>query len=117
MSPQANLLGTGLGVSLARSLSLSHRRSQELRRIYQPITLSAVDEEESSDGDVGEAEEREMEEGRLGSRAEAQLGSSGRGKKVEENVWDAEDEDEIFGLGDDGDDEEEDRRRRERSPS
>lgn len=112
---------------MARELTIAHRRSQELRRLYQPVHLDSVPESDDSDNEEEErstrgdlAADQEMEEGR--GRAEAQLGvgpggevqvAAGRGQKrtarIEENVWD--DQEEIFGLGDD-DEEEGDARRR-----
>ena len=113
---QANLLGSSLGIFIARRLTQYHRRQAEIRRLYQPVHLSTgLDDLPDSDSDDDEGDEligqAEMEEGR--GRAEAQLGldprrGSRRQAKVEDNPWEMDDTDSLFGVGED--DDEEDRR-------
>ncbi|KAI5479521.1 VanZ-like domain protein [Pseudohyphozyma bogoriensis] len=102
----ANILGTTLGISLARTLTIRNRRREELARIYQPLDVTFVEEDSDSDSEDTVARRRtaQMEEGSL-STTEEQLVDSGRkGMRMEENVWD--DRDDVFSLGE----EEEDRR-------
>lgn len=110
---QANLLGSSLGIFLARRLTQHHRRQAEIRRLYQPVQLGSdeLPDSDDSDDDEGEGlmrgEASEMEEGR--GRAEAQLGlearrGSKRQARVEDNPWDMDDGDSLFGVGEDEDD-------------
>ncbi|KAL8283191.1 hypothetical protein RQP46_005969 [Phenoliferia psychrophenolica] len=108
----ANIFGTALGISIARTWTRALAREREVRRLYQPVNLATVDE--LSDSDNSDAEDREMEEG--GARtpdeattpASAKMFDDGSGgglrkmARIEANVWD--ESDEIFGLGDDEDD-------------
>ncbi|KAK4700244.1 hypothetical protein P7C70_g6006, partial [Phenoliferia sp. Uapishka_3] len=115
---QANIFGTALGISLARAWTRAHRRALELRRLYRPVDLAAVDELDSEAEE--DDEDREMEEGRtppLENGAARMFDDQGAGvpgsrkmmAKIEANVWD--ESDEIFGLGDEEEDEAEGRNR------
>ncbi|KAM0756534.1 hypothetical protein T439DRAFT_376709 [Meredithblackwellia eburnea MCA 4105] len=122
----ANLLGTSLGMFVARSWTRAARRAREIRRLYQPVNLDHMDQvsDSSSSEDEGDRDQmennvrREMEEGRRSRNRTAASGEvstntqamdgmvvGGQRKmaKIEANVWD--ESDEIFGLGDDDDEE------------
>lgn len=132
LDPQANLLGSLLGIYLARRLTLHYRQQAEIRRLYQPVHigssgLDSLPDDSDSDDDDDEGlggrggAEAEMEEGR--QRAEGALGLPGadesrRGTKrtarIEDNPWD-DDAQSLFGVGEaDDDDEEEHAGRRSR---
>lgn len=104
--PQANIIGSTLGIFLARSLTLSHRRHVALQRLYQPLDLTALDDSDDGESEPGEAPPPNGEIGEGVGRAEAALTATRSGKKVriEENPWD-DGEGEIFGLGDSDDEE------------
>lgn len=117
---QANILGTTLGILLARSITKADRRRLELLRLYRPVDSLPLnsstghypsDEEEEEDT-LAEAEEgrrtnREMQEGlgRVEARLEAGSGGPIRSsapktaRRAEANPWDSGEE--IFGIGDD----------------
>lgn len=83
----ANVLGSSLGITLARILTIRHQRTVELRRLYQPLNLNDFrDSDQDSD-------EEELPTAQSLTARNPKL-------KLEENPWDH-DETEIFGLGDD----------------
>lgn len=107
----ANLLGTTLGLTLARRATIHYRRVREVRRLYAPLGSggSVIMGELGGDSDDGEEEDtaenydgreagaREMEEGR--SRAEERLvktPSAPRGR-ADSNPWDDTDADTFGG--------------------
>ncbi|KAK4054003.1 hypothetical protein OIO90_003648 [Microbotryomycetes sp. JL221] len=119
----ANLLGTTLGIYVARRITLNARRAAELRRLYQPVTnneslttprdssltfnddfdLDGVedsDEDETNDGERQGYSVDQLE--RIEQGVEQRLRSSQLSNKLEANPWDAED-DSIFELGGDED--------------
>lgn len=119
----ANLLGTSLGIFLARKSMKNYRIQLELNRLYRPVDFTTLttsnsgryDDEFDENGEgneeedllVGGGRENEMEEGR--NRAETQIqnlsssttkgSSKNNSKRSEENPWD--DGEEIFGIGED----------------
>ena len=111
---QANLFGTTLGIYLARTLTVAHRRSVELRRLYQPLDFNMdelVDSDADSDRGVESSAQGLSQIERGSGRAEAAIVGNGNGKTKDsmENPWD-DGEGEIFGLGDHEEDEEETKR-------
>ena len=93
---QANLLGSSLGIYLARSLTLAHRERSQLRQLYRPVRLPPIavrpsaafdglPEPDSDDDSEAGLDRLDLEGGRRRSE-----------------VWD-DGEDGIFGLGDEDD--------------
>ncbi|KAK4048650.1 hypothetical protein OIV83_004620 [Microbotryomycetes sp. JL201] len=115
----ANLLGTVLGIWFARRVTLNSRRAAELRRLYQPLDINDNSLETTGayrdlglDDDDEHGDEREdaspsltrMEQGRRRTEAQiagvgANVASSRRTARIEENVWDDADDDPIFDIG------------------
>ncbi|SCV74754.1 BQ2448_7783 [Microbotryum intermedium] len=111
----ANILGTTLGITLARSWTRHREQAQQLRRLYQPLHLDDSDDDDddeeeeddeyalslaSSHEDEGEGENGGDCRGSRGNGVGMCSGRRARKKRSDSNPWDdADDTGSIFGVG------------------